>query len=62
MENGGAVAVIVYDNVIEGFIYMSNDGTLPEVEIPSVFIPKTEGLYLAALLGLVSSDDPRRWG
>ena len=53
MALGGAVAVIVYDNVVEGFVHMSDDGSVPAVTIPSVFITNTEGRYILDLLAKV---------
>ena len=50
MENAGAVSVIVYDNINEGFIHMATDHTYPRVTVPAVFITKREGEYLDDLI------------
>jgi len=55
MQAAGALAVIVYDNVYEGFLHMKNDGSIPQPTIPSIFITKSEGLYLIDLLTKVVS-------
>lgn len=50
MQLAGAVAVIVYDNIYEGFIHMANDDTQDQPTIPAIFITKSEGNYLVQLL------------
>ena len=50
MQLAGAVAVIVHDNIYEGFIHMANDNTQDQPTIPAIFITKSEGNYLVQLL------------
>jgi len=50
MQKAGAIAVIVHDNIYEGFIHMANDNTQEQPTIPAIFITKSEGNYLMQLL------------
>jgi hypothetical protein len=58
MQNAGAVAVMVYDHTQEGFVFMKNDGSFPQPDIPAVFITLSEGNYLVALLAKVQPPTP----
>ena len=49
-EKQGAAAAVIYDDVYESLVIMSKPVENPDPQIPSIFVSKSSGLYLRALV------------